>query len=161
VIKLREHQMEAKRAIIKARAFSARNGAPARGVRATVVMATGSGKTYTAASSMLDLHRHGRILVMLPTLELLVQTTQAWRRVGHNGPMVAVCSLENDEVLTGPSVRSTTNPIQLALWAGSGPVVVLATYASLVERDDPNDPAKSRRDKLNDKQRAALGVEWA
>jgi superfamily II DNA or RNA helicase len=51
--------------------------------------------------------------------------------------MVAVCSLENDPVLNSLGVRTTTNPIQLALWAGSGPVVVFATYASLVDRDDP------------------------
>ncbi|OSC52162.1 hypothetical protein B5181_38995, partial [Streptomyces sp. 4F] len=29
-----------------------------------------------------------------------------------------------------------TNPIQLALWAGRGPVIVFATYASLVDRED-------------------------
>ncbi|WP_423247705.1 hypothetical protein [Streptomyces achmelvichensis] len=31
---------------------------------------------YTAASAALDLYRHGRILVMVPTLELLVQTAE-------------------------------------------------------------------------------------
>ncbi|MET9184755.1 hypothetical protein ABZX63_05780, partial [Streptomyces tendae] len=31
--------------------------------------------------------------------------------------------LENDPVLKELGVRTTTNPIQLALWAGSGPVV--------------------------------------
>ncbi len=36
--------------------------------------------------------------------------------------------------------RTTTNAIQLALWAGKGPVVVFATYASLVDREDPEDP---------------------
>jgi superfamily II DNA or RNA helicase len=76
---------------------------------------------------------------MVPTLDLLVQTAQAWRRVGHTAPMVAVCSLEKDDVLEQLGVRTTTNPIQLALWAGSGPVVVFATYASLVDREDPED----------------------
>ncbi|WP_443062713.1 DEAD/DEAH box helicase family protein [Streptomyces sp. NBC_00390] len=108
-------------------------------------MATGSGKTYTAAVSMLDLHRHGRVLMMLPTLDLLVQAAEAWRRVGHRSPMVAVCSIEKDEVLDRLGVRTTTNPIQLALWAGSGPVIVLATYASLVDRTDLNDPSGERR----------------
>ncbi|GGS95933.1 helicase [Streptomyces violaceus] len=69
-----------------------------------------------------------------------MQTVQAWRRVGHNGPMVGVCSLEKDDVLEQLGVRTTTNAIQLALWAGHGPVVVFATYASLVDRDDPEDP---------------------
>ncbi|MFF5315913.1 helicase, partial [Streptomyces massasporeus] len=63
----------------------------------------------------------------------------AWRRVGHRAPMVAVCSVDKDEVLEQLGVRTTTNPIQLALWAGSGPVVVFATYASLVDREDPAD----------------------
>lgn len=53
--------------------------------------------------------------------------------------MVAVCSVDKDEVLEQLGVRTTTNPIQLALWAGSGSVVVFATYASLVDREDPAD----------------------
>ncbi|MGY0072029.1 Helicase associated domain protein (plasmid) [Streptomyces sp. QTS137] len=69
-----------------------------------------------------------------------MQTAQAWRLVGHRAPLVAVCSLESDAVLDSLGVRTTTNPIQLALWAGSGPVVVFATYASLVDREDFEDP---------------------
>ncbi|TVZ76915.1 helicase associated protein [Streptomyces sp. BK340] len=103
--------------------------------------ATGSGKTITAAACALECFPGGRILVTVPTLDLLVQTAQAWRAVGHRAPMVAVCSLENDPVLESLVVRTTTNPIQLALWAGSGPVVVFATYASLVDREDFDDPA--------------------
>jgi superfamily II DNA or RNA helicase len=70
--------------------------------------------------------------------------------------MVAVCSLEGDEVLDRLGVRTTTNAIQLALWAGSGsgPVVVFATYASLVDRDDPEDP--SGREKVRGPLEAAL-----
>ncbi|ARI56233.1 helicase [Streptomyces sp. S8] len=97
-----------------------------------------------AAASALECFPDGRILVTVPTLDLLVQTAQAWRAVGHRAPMVAVCSLENDAVLNGLGVRTTTNPIQLALWAGSGPVVVLATYASLVDREDV-DAAEGKR----------------
>jgi superfamily II DNA or RNA helicase len=109
------------------------------------VSATGSGKTITAAACALDSFRDGRILVTVPTLDLLVQTAQAWRLVGHTAPMVAVCSLENDAVLNSLGVRTTTNPIQLALWAGSGPVVVFATYASLVDREDPEDATGQRK----------------
>jgi superfamily II DNA or RNA helicase len=105
------------------------------------VSATGSGKTITAAAAVLKCFPRGRILVTVPTLDLLVQTAQAWRRVGHTAPMVAVCSLENDPVLGELGVRTTTHPIQLALWAGAGPVVVFATYASLVDREDPEDPS--------------------
>ncbi|NEY36481.1 DEAD/DEAH box helicase family protein [Streptomyces sp. PRKS01-65] len=118
---------------------------PPRGARATIVSATGSGKTITAAACALEAFADSRILVTVPTLDLLVQTAQAWRLVGHRAPMVAVCSLENDPVLNSLGVRTTTNPIQLALWAGSGPVVVFATYASLVDREDPEDPTGRRK----------------
>ncbi|WP_328918114.1 Helicase associated domain protein [Streptomyces jietaisiensis] len=140
MISLREHQVEAVSQIRRWAGFPVRASAPAQGLRGTVVSATGSGKTITAAWSALECFRGGRILVMVPTLDLLVQTVQAWRRVGHTGPMVVVCSLEKDDVLEQLGVRTTTNAIQLALWAGHGPVVVFATYASLVDRDDPEDP---------------------
>ncbi|GGZ18076.1 helicase [Streptomyces nitrosporeus] len=111
---------------------------PPRGARATIVSATGSGKTITAAACALESFADGRILVTVPTLDLLVQTAQAWRLVGHTAPMVAVCSLENDAVLNSLGVRTTTNPIRLALWARSGPLVLFATYASLVQRPAPD-----------------------
>nr|WP_174864149.1 DEAD/DEAH box helicase [Streptomyces galbus] len=126
-------------------AISARSPLPAQGARGTIVSATGSGKTITAASCALDCFASGRILVTVPTLDLLVQTAQAWRLVGHRAPMVAVCSLENDSVLNSLGVRTTTNPIQLALWAGTGPVVVFATYASLVDREDIDAPEGQRK----------------
>ncbi|MFF0674206.1 Helicase associated domain protein [Streptomyces tendae] len=139
-IKLREHQMNQKAAFQKWVGFPARSSVPPRGRRGTIVSATGSGKTITAAACALESFADGRILVTVPTLDLLVQTAQAWRLVGHRAPMVAVCSLENDPVLNELGVRSTTNPIQLALWAGTGPVVVFATYASLVDREDIDAP---------------------
>ncbi|NLU71089.1 DEAD/DEAH box helicase [Streptomyces sp. HNM0574] len=139
VIQLRKHQVDQKSAFRKWVGFSARSYVPPQGARGTIVSATGSGKTITAAASALECFPAGRILVTIPTLDLLVQTAQAWRRVGHRSPMVAVCSLENDPVLNSLGVRTTTNPIQLALWAGEGPVVVLATYASLVDREVPED----------------------
>ncbi|MFJ2171027.1 DEAD/DEAH box helicase [Streptomyces griseofuscus] len=140
MIQLREHQLRQKSAFRDWVGFPARSSAPAQGARGTIVSATGSGKTITAAACALECFPAGRILVMVPTLDLLVQTAQAWRMVGHRAAMVAVCSLESDPVLDGLGVRTTTNPIQLALWAGSGPVVVFATYASLVDREDFDDP---------------------
>ncbi|MFF8680925.1 Helicase associated domain protein [Streptomyces sp. NPDC015237] len=139
MISLREHQAEAVSRIRAWAGFPVRASASAQGLRATVVSATGSGKTITAARAALECFRGGRILVMVPTLDLLVQTAQAWRTVGHTGPMIAVCSLEKDDVLERLGVRTTTHPIQLALWAAEGPVVMFATYASLVDRDDPED----------------------
>ncbi|MEV5737620.1 Helicase associated domain protein [Streptomyces sp. NPDC052292] len=139
VISLREHQVAQKSAFREWVGFPARSSVPPQGARSGIVSATGSGKTITAAACALECFRDGRILVTVPTLDLLVQTAQAWRLVGHRAPMIAVCSLEGDPVLDSLGVRTTTNPIQLALWAGAGPVVVFATYASLVDRDDFDD----------------------
>ncbi|MEU3410224.1 Helicase associated domain protein [Streptomyces sp. NPDC006658] len=125
--------------------FPARSSVPPQGARGTIVSATGSGKTITAAACALESFADGRILVTVPTLDLLAQTAQAWRLVGHRAAMVAVCSLENDAVLKSLGVRTTTNPIQLALWAGHGPVVVFATYASLVDREDIDAPEGQRK----------------
>ncbi|MFE9783717.1 Helicase associated domain protein [Streptomyces sp. NPDC005775] len=145
MISLREHQVTQKSAIREWVRLFARSSVSAEGARGTLVSATGSGKTIMAAASALECFPGGRILVTVPTLDLLAQTAQAWRAVGHRAPMVAVCSLENDPVLTSLGVRTTTNPIQLALWAGAGPVVVFATYASLVDREDIDAPIGQRK----------------
>ncbi|MFJ3637847.1 Helicase associated domain protein [Streptomyces sp. NPDC090112] len=137
--------MDQKSAFRKWVGFPARSSVPSKGERGTIVSATGSGKTITAAASALESFADGRILVTVPTLDLLAQTAQAWRLVGHRAPMIAVCSLENDPVLGELGVRTTTNPIQLALWAASGPVVVFATYASLVDREDIDAPEGQRK----------------
>ncbi|MFE9613478.1 Helicase associated domain protein [Streptomyces sp. NPDC006012] len=144
-IRLKEHQVDQRSAFRRWVGFPARSSVPPQGARGTIVSATGSGKTITAAACALESFADGRILVTVPTLDLLAQTAQAWRLVGHRAPMVAVCSLENDAVLKSLGVRTTTNPIQLALWAGSGPVVVCATYASLVDREDIDAPEGQRK----------------
>ncbi|MEV8092704.1 DEAD/DEAH box helicase, partial [Streptomyces nigra] len=144
-IQLKKHQVDQRSAFRRWVGFPARSSVSSEGARGTIVSATGSGKTITAAACALESFADGRILVMVPTLDLLAQTAQAWRLVGHRAPMVAVCSLENDPVLKGLGVRTTTNAIQLALWAGSGPVVVLATYASLVDREDIDAPEGLRK----------------
>ncbi|MFD0154584.1 Helicase associated domain protein [Streptomyces sp. NPDC055721] len=144
-IQLKEHQVDQRTAFRKWVGFPARSSVPLQGARGTIVSATGSGKTITAAACALESFADGRILVTVPTLDLLAQTAQAWRLVGHRAPMVAVCSLENDAVLGSLGVRATTNPIQLALWARSGPVVVFATYASLVDREDIDAPEGQRK----------------
>ncbi|MEW2065420.1 Helicase associated domain protein [Streptomyces sp. NPDC007002] len=139
LIPLKEHQVDQKLCFRNWVGFPARSFVPPEGARAMGVSATGSGKTITTAACALEYFPGGRILVMVPTLDLIVQSAQSWRRVGHRAPMVAVCSVDKDEVLEQLGVRTTTNPIQLALWAGAGPVVVFATYASLVDREDPAD----------------------
>lgn len=145
MISLRQHQVDQRSAFRTWAGFRARSSVPPQGARGTIVSATGSGKTITAAACALESFTDGRILVTVPTLDLLAQTAQAWRLVGHRAPMIAVCSLENDAVLNALGVRTTTNPIQLALWAGSGPVVVFATYASLVDREDIDAPESQRK----------------
>ncbi|MFE0880169.1 Helicase associated domain protein [Streptomyces smyrnaeus] len=112
-------------------------GIPATGLRAQVIAAPGSGKTLIAYETARRLEPRGRVLVLVPTLNLLTQTVEKWRQYGMRGRAIAVCSLDRDpEVRTHLAdelgVRCTTNPIRLALWAGSGPVTVFATYASLV-----------------------------
>ncbi|MET7297307.1 Helicase associated domain protein [Streptomyces griseoloalbus] len=144
-IPLKKHQLDQKSAFRRWVGFPARSSVPPQGARGAIVSATGSGKTIMAAASALECFPGGRILVTVPTLDLLVQTAQAWRAVGHRSPMVAVCSLENDPVLNELGVRTTTNAIQLALWAGSGPVIVFATYASLVDREDIDAPEGQRK----------------
>ncbi|MFJ9034459.1 Helicase associated domain protein [Streptomyces sp. NPDC102274] len=144
-MQLKEHQVDQRSAFRRWVGFPARSSVPPQGARGTIVSATGSGKTITAAACALESFADGRILVTVPTLDLLAQTAQAWRLVGHRAPMVAVCSLENDAVLNELGVRTTTNPIQLALWAGHGPVIVFATYASLVDREDIDAPVEQRK----------------
>ncbi|MFD9008707.1 Helicase associated domain protein [Streptomyces sp. NPDC059552] len=130
-IVLRPHQEEAVEAIVRGLDIPLGKRIPEDGLRATVVAACGTGKTFMAAAAALRLARHGRVLVLLPTLDLLTQTVREWRLAGHTGPAVAVCSLEDDPQLWQLDVRTTTSAPQLGLWHGRGPVTVYATYASL------------------------------
>nr|WTB11954.1 Helicase associated domain protein [Streptomyces antimycoticus]WTB12180.1 Helicase associated domain protein [Streptomyces antimycoticus] len=140
-IKLRPHQVEAVDAIIRGLSVPVGGVVPARGLRGQFVSSTGSGKSITAAAAALRMVPRGLVGILVPTLELLTQTVEAWRAVGHSGPAVAVCSLGSDPLLEAMGVRCTTNPSQLARWARSGPMVVFATYASLSPRglEEPED----------------------
>ncbi len=130
VVKLRDHQIEAVSAIVRGLDIPP-GGIPRNGLRGQVHAACGTGKTLIAAASAKRLVLRGRNLVLVPTLDLLAQTVKAWHDAGHTGPAVAVCSLQDDPELWSLGVRSTTNPVQLALWHGTGPVTIYATYASL------------------------------
>lgn len=129
-VKLRDHQIEAVAAIVRGLDVPL-GDIPWNGLRGQVHAACGTGKTIMAAASARRLVPRGRVLVLVPTLDLLAQTVKAWHEAGHKGPAVAVCSLQDDPELWSLKVRSTTNPIQLALWHGQGPVTIYATYASL------------------------------
>ncbi|GAB2628314.1 DEAD/DEAH box helicase [Streptomyces capparidis] len=130
-VQLRPHQAEAVEAIVKGLDIPPGRRIPREGLRATAVAPCGSGKTYIAAAAAHRLAPRGRVLVLVPTLDLLTQTVREWRKAGHTGPAVAVCSLAEDTSLWAADVRATTIPPQLALWHGTGPVTVYATYASL------------------------------
>lgn len=130
-LSLRAYQSEAVDRIIAGLSLPPGGAVPAGGLRGQVHMATGTGKTITAAAAALRMVPRGLVGVLVPTLDLLTQTVEAWRAVGHRGPAVAVCSLGPDPLLEALGVRCTTNPTQLALWAAEGPVLVFATYASL------------------------------
>ncbi|MEU2415969.1 Helicase associated domain protein [Streptomyces sp. NPDC048209] len=129
-VKLRDHQIEAVAAIVRGFDIPP-GGIPVNGLRGQVHAACGTGKTIIAATSAKRIVPKGRILVLVPTLDLLTQTVRAWRGAGHAGPAVAVCSLTDDPELWNLKVRSTTNPVQLALWHSAGPVTIFGTYASL------------------------------
>ncbi|GAA3141967.1 hypothetical protein GCM10017687_68510 [Streptomyces echinatus] len=90
-------------------------------------MATGSGKTLVATRSAEEL-RAGRVLVLVPSLDLLAQTEAAWRAGGRTGPMIGVSSLRGAEA----GFPNTTDVGELVDWVRPlDRVTVFATYASL------------------------------
>ncbi|MEU5257026.1 DEAD/DEAH box helicase [Streptomyces longwoodensis] len=124
---LRPHQREAVDRVLRAFELPARSAVPERGLRTQVVMATGSGKTLVAARSADEL-RAGRVLVLVPSLDLLTQTEAAWREAGRTGPMIGVSSLQGPEA----SFPNTTDVRELVDWVRPfAKVTVFATYASL------------------------------
>ncbi|MFJ9836449.1 Helicase associated domain protein [Streptomyces sp. NPDC101169] len=124
---LRPHQREAVDAVLRALELPARSSMPERGLRTQVIMATGSGKTLVASRSAEEL-RAGRVLVLVPSLDLLAQTEAAWREGGRTGPMIGVSSLRGEEA----SFPNTTDVGELVAWVRPfGKVTVFATYASL------------------------------
>ncbi len=100
----------------------------------------------------------GLVGVVVPTLDLLTQSVEAWRAVGHSGPAVAVCSLGSDSLLEALDVRCTTDPAQLALWAQGGPMVVFATYASLSPQGSEDDQGEEGAAARGVLERAMRGV---
>lgn len=126
--KLRPHQREAVDAVVRALELPAGGRVPQAGLRTQVIMATGSGKSLVAVHAA-DALRAARVLVLVPSLDLLVQTVAAWREGGRTGRGLAVCSLRAADA----GVPTTTDPAALARWADrpSERVTVFATYASL------------------------------
>ncbi|MFD3696233.1 Helicase associated domain protein [Streptomyces sp. NPDC058646] len=125
---LRRHQREAVDAVVRALELPAGGRVPEAGLRTQVIMATGSGKSLVAVGSAEEL-KAGRVLVLVPSLDLLAQTAGVWREGGRSGRYLAVCSLAEKDA----GAPTTTDPAELARW-GRLPgdrVTVFATYASL------------------------------
>ncbi|KMS85863.1 helicase [Streptomyces regensis] len=70
-----------------------------------------------------------RVLVLVPTRDLLTQMAGAWRRGGRRGAMVGVCDLRPEE---SDGIPCTTDPDALVSWVRDLEVVtVFATYAAV------------------------------
>ncbi|WP_078886111.1 DEAD/DEAH box helicase [Streptomyces lydicamycinicus] len=124
---LRPHQREAVDAVLRSLELRTGDTIPERGLRTQVIMATGSGKSLVAARSTEAL-RAGRVLVLVPSLDLLAQTETAWREGGRTGPMIGVSSLRGEDV----TFPNTTDVDELVDWVRPyDKVTVFATYASL------------------------------
>ncbi|WP_159024417.1 DEAD/DEAH box helicase family protein, partial [Streptomyces scabiei] len=126
-LELRPHQREA---------VSATTRVLGNHPRASVIAACGTGKTLIAARTTARIAPRGRVLVLLPTLDLLSQTIRSWRLAGRKGTTVAVCSQRQalDHEPLGADIPLTTNPAELNALTTTprpGPVTVYATYASL------------------------------
>ncbi|MEU8935444.1 DEAD/DEAH box helicase family protein [Streptomyces sp. NPDC048409] len=93
-----------------------------------MIDATGSGKTLIGVAAANGLTAR-RVLVLVPALDLLVQTAAAWRAGGRRGAMIGVCSLRGAD---SQGLPCTTDPDELtARTAGPETVTVFATYASV------------------------------
>ncbi|MFD3539597.1 Helicase associated domain protein [Streptomyces sp. NPDC058662] len=124
---LRPHQSEALARAVEELTPRSPAEPPATGLRTQVIMATGSGKTLVAVRAAEQVGGE-RVLVLVPSLDLLDQTARAWRDGGRTGAFVGVSSLDSHE--TG--FPHTTDPHTLVrLTSGHESVTVFATYASL------------------------------
>jgi predicted helicase len=125
-IQPRPHQVTAIDAAAAALRILPGQGLPPEGLRTQVTSATGSGKTLMTVRTA-DQLGAARVAVLVPNLDLLVQTAEEWRAAGHDRPMVGLCSLTSTKALP-----CTTDPDELvALTAHLPEVTVFATYASV------------------------------
>ncbi|MFF8911622.1 DEAD/DEAH box helicase [Streptomyces olivaceoviridis] len=127
-IELRPHQAEAVDAVVNHLQDPPGGRIPPEGLRTQVIAATGSGKTLIAVESARRLSAR-RVLVLVPTRDLLTQMAGAWRRGGRRGAMVGVCDLRPEE---SDGIPCTTDPDELLSWVRDlETVTVFATYAAV------------------------------
>ncbi|MFE1764019.1 Helicase associated domain protein [Streptomyces angustmyceticus] len=120
---LRAHQREA---------FNAATRALKHLPRATVISATGTGKTITAIRIAEHFADSGNVLVVVPSLSLISQTAAHWAADSTIENMIGVCSLRPTQVAV-KRITLTTDARLLAQTLAShiGPTIVFATYSSL------------------------------
>ncbi|WP_169514763.1 DEAD/DEAH box helicase [Actinomadura atramentaria] len=104
------------------------------GGRALLWSACGTGKSRIAATAARDLVPGGRVLVLVPTLDLASQMVAAFRGVGGAGRLVVVCS--DTEILSAdglelPGTVTTRPDVLAAATGGAGRITVVCTYHSL------------------------------
>ncbi len=81
---LRPHQAEAVDSVVRHLHSPSGGGFPSEGLRTQVVAATGSGKTLVAVEAARRLPAR-RVLVLVPTLDLLTQMTRCLAGRGASG----------------------------------------------------------------------------
>lgn len=124
----RPHQVEAVDAVVRALAQPASPVLSEGGLRAQVIAATGTGKSLIAVEGARRL-RARRVLVLVPTLDLLGQMLDMWRAGGRGGQMFGVCSQREG---AGLGVPCSTDAAQLAGWLRDADrCTVFATYAAV------------------------------
>ncbi|CAM5286669.1 helicase [Streptomyces spiroverticillatus] len=124
---LRPHQIEAVDAVLRYLQLPAGSPVPPEGLRCQVIAATASGKTRIAAVAAQKLHAR-RVLVLVPTTDLLAQMAAEWRRAGRTGAMVGACEAR---VSASSGMPCTTDEAELYSWVGDDEVVtVFSTYAT-------------------------------
>ncbi|GGZ60061.1 helicase [Streptomyces inusitatus] len=125
---LRPHQIEAIDAVLRYLQLPAGSPVPPEGLRCQVIAATASGKTRIAAVVAQRLHAR-RVLVLVPTVDLLAQMAAEWRRAGRAGAMVGACE---SRVAASSGMPCTTDAAELLSWVGDGEdmVTVFSTYAT-------------------------------
>ncbi|MEU2337166.1 DEAD/DEAH box helicase family protein [Streptomyces sp. NPDC013172] len=86
-VTLHPHQVEAVDAVLRHLSEQPGQGIPPEGLRTQVTAATGSGKTLIGVTAA-DRLSARRVLDLVPTLDLLVQTAAAWRAGSRRGAMI-------------------------------------------------------------------------
>ena len=100
-----EHQLEA---ISKAQEYFQTHE------RGKLIMACGTGKTFTSLKIAEKLFPHGNILFLVPSISLLSQTLSEWANFADS-PLDAICVCSDKTVVNKQSDEDSTQNIDLAL----------------------------------------------